>query len=531
MAYHVPSVQIEQEFASTPVFSTTPLAVLVIGVTADTGGVTVANQDTIQSCASASDVATTLGTVQPSNPIAQGVYNALLNSNGAPVYYVALSTEGSYAAGVAAYGSLIGTATNVSPNDTVTIDGKTYTFKAALSATFTEGEVLIGAGTDATLANLIGAINHTGTPNTGTSSVVPANATYSCAAVHPTVSAGTSITSHTVVMTAKTVGTGGNSIGTTEVSTELSWSNTTLTNGSGASNLTKVKWSDALAKAEKSNKYYGIVPVFTSGVSSTLREAVQAEIVAHVEAQSTKYKAKWRTAWFSAPVEGGDISGDTVTNYIGHLGSVGATDPRRFKNVFPGSYTIGNTTYDGCFAAAALAGLRSGSVPHQSLTNTVVNLGGVAELNDVVNTYSETALDNLAEAGCWILTQDVLGGAVYTRHQITAEGAADSANLNYMEDSITANVDSISYGLQAALSPFKGTYNISPATVLKVRAAVDNELSYRAGNTWTERAGNQLISYTIISLAQDATFKDRINIKIGLNVPYPMNYIEVTLSI
>lgn len=58
------------------------------------------------------------------------------------------------------------TSNNVAPanGDTVTIGGKTYTFRTALTPL--EGEVLINVTADAALLNLIRAINHTGTPNT-----------------------------------------------------------------------------------------------------------------------------------------------------------------------------------------------------------------------------------------------------------------------------------------------------------------------------------------------------------------------------
>lgn len=85
--------------------------------------------------------------------------------------------------------------TNVSNNDTVTIGEKTYTFKTALTPT--EGEVLIGANADASLLNLIRAINHTGTPDTD----------YKCAAVHPAVSAASSVTSHSFTITNKSLTT------------------------------------------------------------------------------------------------------------------------------------------------------------------------------------------------------------------------------------------------------------------------------------------------------------------------------------
>ncbi len=84
-----------------------------------------------------------------------------------------------------------------------------------------EGDVLIGANADGSLLNLINAINHTGTPNTD----------YKCALAHPTVSAATSVTSHTFAVTALLKGTPGNSIASTKSAATLSWGAATLAGG------------------------------------------------------------------------------------------------------------------------------------------------------------------------------------------------------------------------------------------------------------------------------------------------------------
>jgi hypothetical protein len=86
--------------------------------------------------------------------------------------------------------------------ETVTIDGKTYSWKATLTPT--EGEVLIGANVQAALANLLDAINRD-TP------ISKDGVKYKCAAAHPTV-AGTSSNATTLVVTAKTKGAAGNSL-------------------------------------------------------------------------------------------------------------------------------------------------------------------------------------------------------------------------------------------------------------------------------------------------------------------------------
>lgn len=109
--------------------------------------------------------------------------------------------------------------TNVANNDTVTVGNKVYTFKTTLTPT--EGEVLRGASADASLLNLIRAINHTGTPGTD----------YSCAAANVYVQAASAVTAHAFQVTARQPGTGGNSLATTETSTHLSWGGALMTGG------------------------------------------------------------------------------------------------------------------------------------------------------------------------------------------------------------------------------------------------------------------------------------------------------------
>jgi hypothetical protein len=214
---------------------------------------------------------------------------------------------------------------------------------------------------------------------------------------------------------------------------------------------------------------------------------------------------------------------DEQIDNLYHIGS--DYNNRRVRAVFPPMTKNNNVVKEGFFLAAALAGLRSGVVPHQGLTNTV--LLGFTDLTMSVRTYSDIQLNRLAEQGYWICTQSVIGATPYVRHQLTT----DSENLNTSEDSITTNVDSISYGLRRALAPYIGKYNVHRGSLIAIRGTVFGELSFRATNTYTERAGNQLNSFEIIKLEQNATFKDRVDIDIKLAVPYPINFISLTLFV
>lgn len=122
------------------------------------------------------------------------------------------------ASNVASTGTLTSDNTNVANTETVTIGAKVYTFKTALTPT--EGEVLIGADADASLLNLIRAINHGATDGTN----------YKAAAANANVSAATAVTSHAFLLTAKAVGVAGQ-VATTETSAHLAFGAATLTGG------------------------------------------------------------------------------------------------------------------------------------------------------------------------------------------------------------------------------------------------------------------------------------------------------------
>jgi hypothetical protein len=110
----------------------------------------------------------------------------------------------------------------VTANDTVTVNGRVYTFKA--SVTTTADEIFIGATAAATLQNLKDALNLTGTPGTQYGSLTT---------IHATVSAG-DITATTLLLFAKTGGTGGNSLTLAKSAVTLSVTGATFAGGAAA---------------------------------------------------------------------------------------------------------------------------------------------------------------------------------------------------------------------------------------------------------------------------------------------------------
>ena len=254
-------------------------------------------------------------------------------------------------------------------------------------------------------------------------------------------------------------------------------------------------------------------------------------VVDHVRTNTSLTITKPLAAAINSPVKVQVIRNYTKSeraNNIAHIG--GDYNNRRVRSVFPDTYKDGNgVVKQGYIAAAGLAGLRSGVVPHLGLTNS--QFLGAHDLSKVVIEFSQDELDTMAEQGIWIISQEVIGATAYVRHQLTT----DTSSLNTSEDSITTNVDNISYALKHTLAPFIGRFNVNNENIAAIREAIVKELTYRASSTRVERAGNQLTSFTpkddIILLEANATYKDMINVEVRLNVPYPINYINLKLIV
>lgn len=207
------------------------------------------------------------------------------------------------------------------------------------------------------------------------------------------------------------------------------------------------------------------------------------------------------------------------------LASVGGDfNDRRVRMVFPDTVKTGNVDKSGIFLAAALAGLRSGVVPHQGLTN--IEVLGFDDVSKALTYFNADQLNLLAEQGLFIVTQNSVGATPYVRHQLTT----DTSSLNTSEDSATTNIDSIAYSLQSRIAPYIGKYNRNPETTVLLKDEVNAEIRFRQTGTFTSTAGYQLLADSkLLSIIDDPDFKDKTDIQIQAAIPYPLNRVGILL--
>jgi hypothetical protein len=204
--------------------------------------------------------------------------------------------------------------------------------------------------------------------------------------------------------------------------------------------------------------------------------------------------------------------------------TAGSFGSRRVCSVWPDQVGSGGRLQPGYYLAAALAGLASGVVPHQGLTN--VEVAGFDDFSRSYKLFNETQLNRMAEAGVWIVTED-RDGTPHTRHAVTT----DNLDLNRREEMIRRNVDSISYFFLRRLKPYIGRTNATPVLIDKLKRSVEQELRFLSSNGFTEDLGSQIISGSIRILRIHPLLKDRIEIVLDLVVPAPLNNIQLHLVI
>lgn len=202
----------------------------------------------------------------------------------------------------------------------------------------------------------------------------------------------------------------------------------------------------------------------------------------------------------------------------------GAFGNRRVVAVWPDLVGEGGTMMAGYYLAAAIAGLASGVVPHQPLTN--VEVAGFDDFTRSYVYFNETQLNVLAQAGTWIVTED-RDGTPHTRHGLTT----DNTDLNRREEMIRRNVDSISYLFYRRLKPYIGRANAQPGMLRVLGFEVRNIITYLKSNGYTAELGGQLTDATIRTLQIHPLLKDRIEIVLDLVVPAPLNNIELHLVV
>lgn len=187
--------------------------------------------------------------------------------------------------------------------------------------------------------------------------------------------------------------------------------------------------------------------------------------------------------------------------------------PEQVKSILSGI----ETELAGYYACAAVAGMVAGAPPQQGFTNyPITGITGVSGTEK----FTRKQLNRMAGGGTYILMQEVQGGPVFSRHQLST----DVSSVEVRELSVTKVVDFCAKFLRTGLRRFIGRQNISAVFLDSVGTTIQGMLQFLVENGIINGAN-------LNNIIQDPKAPDTVMVDVTLDVPFPCNYIRLTLVV
>lgn len=218
---------------------------------------------------------------------------------------------------------------------------------------------------------------------------------------------------------------------------------------------------------------------------------------------------------------------------------------RRCVNVWsdnPVTFGTGRTTSSARmpmkFVAAEIAGLRCALLPQQGLTMT--ELRSIDAAPGMYTRFTPEQLDVIASHGVMIASQEIEGGEIFIRHQLTTQ--TDAGALAY-EDNIGVIVDEFSYRVKDAFRQYLGRRNVNRETISEINAklkelaiqSTQESIANREIGPMVIRFFNEADEEGEVTVRVDGNLADHILTYVRLRVPLPINgidhYIDVETSV
>lgn len=204
----------------------------------------------------------------------------------------------------------------------------------------------------------------------------------------------------------------------------------------------------------------------------------------------------------------------------------GAFSSRRVYYVWPDVIEdASGTQISGLYLCAAIAGLISGVVPQQGLTNVAVE--GFSAVTRTTDYFGESALNEMASRGVMVIDQDSESAMISPRHEVST----CTTDVYCRELMVVKNVDSISFHFYNNLKNYIGRANVTPGALTQVRRRILSTVDYLKSAGATPTLGGQLIDATIASLRQHPVNLDHVIVNLNITIPVPMNVIELHLIV
>lgn len=237
----------------------------------------------------------------------------------------------------------------------------------------------------------------------------------------------------------------------------------------------------------------------------------------------TLINADWSMKVRGAPLL---IPGSVLVDKDGVAAAVaaanGAIKNRRVFSFFPDQVVAAVSGLDEVmplyYYCAAVSSMIASQSPQQGFTNLPVT--GFTGVQGSQDTFSNRQLNIMAGGGTYVVVQDADGAPVISRHQLST----DITSIETRELSITKVVDFVAKFMRTGLRNFIGTFNITQPFLDTLSTVIQGMLQFL-------EEGGVILGGDLNNLIQDKDAPDTVLVDVTLDVPFPANYIRLTLVI
>jgi hypothetical protein len=176
----------------------------------------------------------------------------------------------------------------------------------------------------------------------------------------------------------------------------------------------------------------------------------------------------------------------------------------------------------GYYLAAVVGALTAGLPSHQGFSN--LGIAGVDKINNSSRYFSDSQLTELSDGGWFVFAQATESSAPYCIHQLTT----DPDTLESGEYSLVKNFDFIALFFQDILDDFLGEYNINEETLGFLNQALETGIDVLKLRRFA-KIGAPINNASVTSLEESSSSADTVEIYMDVDMPKPLNTIELHL--
>lgn len=197
----------------------------------------------------------------------------------------------------------------------------------------------------------------------------------------------------------------------------------------------------------------------------------------------------------------------------------------RVRLVWPDSIVdTENRSVSGVFLAAALSGLASGILPHQGMRQ--VEILGFSSTPRSNQFLGPSHWLTLAGKGVWVVATDS-DGTVYTHSAVTT----DYSSLDKYEESLVRTDDAIRQMIYSQLSPFFGRANNVPNVHQLIQHQILTVAEIVRNSSLAPKLGSIVDTFVVESIEPHPTIRDRLVVKVFWTRPYPLNQATIVVLV